>query len=149
MGQLVRSGVAIVALASPAFAVTIHVPADQPTIQAAIAAAGSGDVVEVACGTYYEHDLLIQSLSNFTLRSAQGTPGCVTIDAQGLGRCLSVWGASGLTLSGLTLARGTAGFGLGANLSIKGGSAFVFDCAIVEGGMIGPMMAEAAVMAPA
>ncbi|MCW0300343.1 hypothetical protein, partial [Klebsiella pneumoniae] len=33
----------------------IHVPADQPTIQAGIMAAVNGDVVVVAEGTYYEN----------------------------------------------------------------------------------------------
>ena len=39
---------------SAAFAATIHVPADQPTIQAGINAASNGDVVVVAAGTYPE-----------------------------------------------------------------------------------------------
>src|SRR3989344_6560916 len=37
-----------------AFAATINVPVDQPTIQAAIAAAAPGDTIQVAAGTYSE-----------------------------------------------------------------------------------------------
>ena len=44
-----------VATASPAAAATtIHVPADQPTITAALTAAVDGDTIEVAPGTYAE-----------------------------------------------------------------------------------------------
>ena len=40
--------------AGTVFAATVHVPGDQPTIQAGIEAAGDGDVVLVAPGTYME-----------------------------------------------------------------------------------------------
>jgi hypothetical protein len=44
--------VLLVAIAGPAGAATINVPADYLTIEAAIAAAGPGDTVNVAAGTY-------------------------------------------------------------------------------------------------
>jgi len=40
-------------VATPVAAATINVPGDQPTIQAAIAFASSGDTIEVAAGTYF------------------------------------------------------------------------------------------------
>ncbi|MCG6939334.1 MAG: hypothetical protein LJE83_14330 [Gammaproteobacteria bacterium] len=42
----------------PAFSATLNVPASYPTIQAAIDAASSGDVVEVDTGTYQENIVL-------------------------------------------------------------------------------------------
>ena len=63
--------IAILFSATTAFAATINVPADQPTIQAAIAAAASGDTIQVAAGTYSEP---IQTLA------ACGEPASYCID---------------------------------------------------------------------
>ncbi len=97
-------GLAVVLAASPACAVTIHVPSEQPTIQAGIDHAAFGDTVLVACDTYYEHNIIMKS--GVTLRSATGNPSCVTIDAEFLGRvfeCESVWPG---TIQGFTIVRG-------------------------------------------
>ena len=72
--------VLLAGLAPPSHAVTIHVPEQQPAIQAGIDASAYGDTVLVACGTYYEHDIIMKS--GICLMSETGQPGCVTIDAQ-------------------------------------------------------------------
>jgi len=56
-------------LSSPISAATIHVPADQPTIQAGVDTAQEGDIVLVALGTYNEtidfggKNIILQSVS--------------------------------------------------------------------------------------
>ncbi|MCH2149793.1 MAG: hypothetical protein MK095_10215, partial [Phycisphaerales bacterium] len=42
---------------SATIAATINVPADQPTIAAAISASVNGDVITIAAGTYNEYNL--------------------------------------------------------------------------------------------
>ena len=58
-------------------AMTIHVPADAPTIQAGVNSTAPGDTVEVACGTYTAGAVLKDGI---VIRSETGLPGCVTID---------------------------------------------------------------------
>ena len=96
---------ALVLLAGPVAAVTIHVPADQPTIQAGINAANPGDIVEVACGTYWEHDIIMRP--GIALRSETGDPACVTIDAYQAGRVLRCDGIDATaSIEGFTMTRG-------------------------------------------
>lgn len=60
----------VLLLSVSALATVIHVPADQPTIQAAINAAVSGDTVLVSSGTYYENITFLGKA--ITVTSASG-----------------------------------------------------------------------------
>jgi parallel beta-helix repeat protein len=66
-----KYAIALITLAATfALGTTIHVPADQPTIQAAINAAVNGDTVILAAGTYFENiDFLGKAI---TITSASG-----------------------------------------------------------------------------
>lgn len=109
-------------------AATIRVPEDFPTVQAGMDAASQGDTVELACGTYYEHDLVLRP--GITLRSESGSATCARIDAQLLGRVMRCDSLSAPTiLEGLTIARGGSNGGSGlyciaSDLTLRG---CVFD----------------------
>ncbi len=92
--------------------VTIHVPTNAPTIQAAIDAASDGDIVVVAPGSYVgDIDFLGKAI---TVRSAKG-PKKTTIVGQADGPAVSFHtneGASSV-LKGFTVTGGAASFGGG------------------------------------
>ncbi|MCK4304009.1 MAG: right-handed parallel beta-helix repeat-containing protein [Candidatus Eisenbacteria sp.] len=103
-----------VALPRPLFATTLHVPSQYPTIQSGLDAASLGDSVLVACGTYYEHDILMKS--GIVLLSESGTTdsSCVTINAQQLGRvfyCMNVDNTT--TIEGFIITGGVTDDGAG------------------------------------
>jgi hypothetical protein len=115
-----------------AAAATIHVPADQPTIQAGIdAALFYGDVVEVADGTYTgpgNRDLILDK--HITVRSASGDPSHCVIDAQGAGRGFAVSGVvSAARAEGSPSPGAPAGWGGG--MSCDNASPTVVNCRFV------------------
>jgi hypothetical protein len=119
------AGLAAILLALPAQSATIRVPEDEPTILAAVAAAVSGDTVEVACGTYYEHNIFVGA--NILIRSETGDPSCVTINAQSLGRSMSSGGDA--TIRGLTFTAGSLA-GDGGGYYCYSGSSTLSNCVI-------------------
>lgn len=121
----VASGVVLLLLVTQSLCVTVRVPQDHPTIESGLAAAAAGDTVLVACGTYFEHDL--QLPSGVLLCGQIGDPGCVVIDAGGLGRVLSCVAADSTTaLTSLTLRGGAAGAGGG--MYSLGSALLIRDC---------------------
>jgi hypothetical protein len=95
---------------------TIHVPADQPTIQQAINAAANGDTVLVSAGTYTENiDFKGKAI---VVTSVKG-PAVTIIDGGGSGNPIVTFqSGEGLSsqLSGFTIRNGGASFGSGIYL---------------------------------
>jgi serine protease len=92
-------------VAVPAPAATIHVPADQPTIQQAINAATNGDTVLVSPGTYLEH--IDYHGKAITIRSTGG-PVQTIIDGTNTGLVVEFQSQEGAQsiLTGFTIRRG-------------------------------------------
>ena len=115
--------------ASSGEAATVRVPAERPTIQGGIDAAAPGDTVVVACGTYYEHDIIMKD--SVTLRSDTSDSSCVTIDAQSLGRGITCSGLTSATvIKGIKIVGGSAGGGGG--MLCENSSPEVVGCAFVS-----------------
>ena len=99
-------------LSLPAWGTVIHVPAQQPTIQAGINAASNGDTVLVSAGTYYDN--INFSGKAITVTSASG-PAVTIINGQQLGPVVTFQTNEGLTsvLSGFTITNGYGNFNAG------------------------------------
>ena len=91
----------------PTDAATIHVPTDQPTIQAGINTASTGDTVLVAPGTYYEN---INFMGKAITVTSSGGPSVTTINGGGAASVVTFSTSEGLAsvLNGFTITNGTA-----------------------------------------
>ncbi|MGQ0722864.1 MAG: hypothetical protein ACT4PE_15040 [Candidatus Eiseniibacteriota bacterium] len=109
-----------------------------PTIAAALDSTAAGDTVLLACGTYFEHSLLLPA--DVVLRSETGTADCAVIDALQLGRCVTVSaGGPATRIEGVTFVNGRAAGGcadpglgtycMGGGLLCIGSSPSIVACA--------------------
>jgi predicted outer membrane repeat protein len=107
-----------------------HVPADAPTIQAGIDSANVCEIVSVATGTYYEHDIVMKS--GITLRSETGEASSVTIDADSLGRVFYFEDVDRTALvEGFTLTGGDV-MGNGGGIYIANSAPTIRSCVISD-----------------
>ena len=99
-------------------AATIHVPANQPTIQAGINAAKNGDRVVVARGTYFEN---INFAGKAITVVASGGRTVTIIDGGHAGRVVTFDSGEGResVLEGFTVQNG--------NASLEGGGIYIFN----------------------
>ncbi len=118
---------ASLAFAGSASAKTIYVPTDYPTIQEAIDAASSGDIVFVYNGTYYEDGGVSISKNNITL---QGEDANTTI-IHGMWTAEKVVYVTGdyVNVSDFTVAGSTAS---GYGIYVTGDNCIITDNNIVE-----------------
>ncbi len=117
--------VALILLPSTTLAATIHVPGDQPTIQAGIDAAAAGDIVLVAPGIYYE---LVTITDPVVLMSEQG-PDVTIIDGQLLATVINCTIVDGFQVEGFTIRNG-ATFGAGAGIRCDGSGGLIVHCRV-------------------
>jgi len=130
----------LAALAAPAFARVINVPGQYSTIQAALDAAVSGDVIQVQPGVY--DDVTHQCSPSDTTKTVaimkQGVTlqgmgiGLTVIDAQGLGRGIYCDGVSNAVIQGLTIRNAYAAVYGSGIYCYNGASPQILDCEIKD-----------------
>lgn len=120
----------LVAISFASASATVRqVPADIGTIQAALDASTSGDVIEVAAGTYYEHLVLGPSQDGVRLHGVLGASATI-IDGSGTGRVVSATqvGAS-TSIEGFTIRNGYDEYA-GGGLRLDSCALRLTDCVI-------------------
>ena len=136
MKKILLLCVTLILIPISALAVTIIVPSDQPTIQAAIDVAVDGDVVVIADGTYsgvgnYDIDFKGKAI---TVTSAGGPETCI-IDCELQGRGFLFYSGETETsvLEGLTIKNGDAGTGNdGGGIYANGSAPYINNCIFAD-----------------
>ncbi|MCB9671605.1 MAG: hypothetical protein H6736_14940 [Alphaproteobacteria bacterium] len=117
----------------PAVPATLEVPWQIPTIGGAIAAAGADATICVAPGLYEER--LVIPAGNLAIIGTAG-PDATVVDAQGLGRTVTLSGGSTeVTLRGLTFRNGAAVGDQGGNVFIGTGRPVHLEHVVIENGI--------------
>lgn len=138
----------LIALASAATAATLNVPSQYPTIHAAVQAAQTGDIVQVAPGIYSDvtHPVMTPTdttycavimRSGVTVRGS-GT-GVTTLFADSLGRGFHCEGVTNSTIRDMTIRKAFAEVYGAAIFCTEGTSITIFNCEITnnhDGGII-------------
>lgn len=126
---------------SSASAATLTVPVPYATIQAAVDAANSGDIIQVAAGVYsdptHQPGGGDEALCCVIMKSGVTLTGAgmdeTIIDAGGIARGIHLTAATGVTICHLTV-RNSTGDDYGCGILMKGGSqAYVHDVKVTNG----------------
>jgi parallel beta-helix repeat protein/predicted outer membrane repeat protein len=135
-----------ITLSSPAQPATIHVPADQPTIQAGInAAAQFGDTVLVAPGTYRgAGNRNLNTMAKAIVLTSELGPDSTIIDCefQARGLCFKTGEGLSTVIDGFTVRSGNVSGlfpdGWGGGILCLGSSPSIRNCVIKGNNVIGP-----------
>jgi hypothetical protein len=102
-------GFLVLSFGLDSLASTIHVPQDQPSIQAGILAANNGDTVLVAPGTYFEN---IDFKGKAITVTSSGGPSATIIDGGKVNQVVTLDSGEGTSsvLSGFTIQNGVSSF---------------------------------------
>lgn len=134
-----------VACTDAASSETLQVGQDQTyvSLSKAVAAARSGDTIELAPGTYY--DCAVVGQDDLTIQGAG--PGVVLTDTTCQGKALLVVTGSRVTIRNLTLQRARVPDGNGAGIRAEGGDLTVENCRFLnnENGILAASNPEAAI----
>jgi hypothetical protein len=126
------------ALATSASAADRLVPQQYATIQAAVDAAADGDVIRIASPGLSERGISIAG-RRLAIEGANGQ--AVTVDAQQLGRHLTITGSAVVTLRNLRLVNGREPASFGGAVRFEGSSLSIEGCSFdsnsaIEGGAV-------------